>query len=306
MTILVTGGAGFIGTRVVEALVGRGVDRADIVVPRSAGCDLRDAGNCARVVKGCDVVIHLAATTGGIAFSSAHPASQYRDCTLINLHMLEAARIAGVSKFVAIGNLLAYPGEARIPLTEDALHDGPVAGTHLGIGLVKRDLVDAATMYHREYGLEVVSVIAANAYGPGDRFDPAHSHVIPATIAKCFRDEDIVVWGDGSPTRDFLHIDDIAEGLLLAAERLSAPGYVNIASGEEVSIAELVRLIASLAGFRGRIEFDTSKGGGGPRRVASTELARRLVGFSPRIGLREGLAATIEWYRAGIAAGGAR
>ena len=295
--VLVTGGAGFIGTQVVEALLKRGVARSDIVVPRSAACDLRVPQNCADVVRGCAVVIHLAAPTGNISFSRAHPASQYRDCALINLHMLEAARNAGVGKFVVLGNLLAYPAVADSPLREASLQDGPVAPTHLGIGLAKREMVALAEMYFREYGLEVVNVISANAYGPGDRFDTAHAHVIPATISKCFRDEDLVVWGDGSPTRDFLFVDDIAEGILLAAERLPAPGFVNIASGREISIADLVRLIASLAGFRRRIEFDLSKGSGDPSRVASTALASERIGFAPRVALRDGLAATIDWYR---------
>jgi GDP-L-fucose synthase len=239
----------------------------------------------------------LAASTGGIAFSRAHPASQYRDCSLINLNMLEAARESKVEKFVALGNLLAYPAIAASPLREECLHDGQVAATHLGIGLAKRDMVALSEMYQREYGLNAVGVLAANAYGPRDRFDAPHSHVIPATIAKCFRDEDLVVWGDGSPTRDFLFVEDLAEGILLAAERLDAPGVVNLASGHEVSIGDLVRLIASLAGFRRRIEFDASKGSGDPRRVASTVKATQSIGFSPQVSLEEGLRRTIDWYK---------
>ena len=154
-----------------------------------------------------------------------------------------------------------------------------------------------AQMYYREYGLEAVCVLGANAYGPRDRIDPAFAHVIPATIVKCFRDEDLVVWGDGTPTRDFLYIDDLADGILLAAERLQAPEYVNVASGREVSIADLVRMIASLCGFRRRIVFDASKGGGDPRRVASTALAEKLIGFSPRVPLEEGLRRTVDWCR---------
>jgi GDP-L-fucose synthase len=295
--VLLTGGAGFVGAAVREALLGRGVPSESIVVPRSRGLDLRVSANCRRAVKGCDIVIHLAAITGGIAFARAHPASQYRDCSLINLNMLDAAREAGVAKFVALGNLLAYPASAPSPLMEASLHDGAVADTHLGVGLAKRDLVALAEMYHREYGLDAVCVLGANAYGPGDRFDPVHAHVIPATIMKCLRDEDLVVWGDGTPTRDFLYVDDLAEGILLAAERLDAPGFVNVASGTEVSIAELVRTIAGICGFRGRIVFDPSKGTGDPRRVASVEAASRRIGFSPRVALAEGLRRTVDWYR---------
>ena len=295
--VLVTGGGGFVGSTVVQTLLRRGVPAASIRVPRSRNLDLRVPEHCRQAVRGCDFVIHLAAQTGGIAFARAHPASQYRDCSLININMLEAAREAGVAKFVALGNLLAYPASAPSPLVEAALHDGPVAATHLGVGLAKRDLVVLAEMYHREYGLDAICVLGANAYGPHDRLDPVHAHVIPATIMKCFRDEDLVVWGDGTPTRDFLFVDDLAEGILLAAERLAAPRYVNIASGSEISIAELVTTIAGVCGFRRRIVFDPSKGGGDPRRVASTAAASQYLGFSPRVPLAEGLRRTVDWYR---------
>ena len=295
--VLVTGGAGFIGMAVTDALRRRGVPKDRIVVPRSQHCDLRVLENCRAAVKACDVILHLAAPTGGIAFSRAHPASQYRDCALINLHILEAAREAKVLKFVALGNLLAYPADAPSPLREEMLDKGRIADTHRGIGLAKRDLVALAEMYHREFGLGAVSVLSANGYGPRDHFDSPHAHVIPATIAKCFRHDELVVWGDGSPTRDFLFVDDVAEGVVLAAERLDPPAVVNIASGREISIAELVRLIVSLSGFRGPIAFDVTKGGGDPRRVASTDRARQLFDFTPRVSLEEGLRRTIEWYR---------
>lgn len=299
--VLLTGGAGFVGIAVHEALLRRGVPESSILVPRSGNLDLRVPENCLRAVQGCDIVLHLAAPTGGIAFARAHPASQFRDCALINLHMLDAARQSGVGKFVAIGNLFAYPMAAESPLREEVVHDGAIAPSHLGIGLAKRDMLALAEMYHREFRLNVVNVLAANAYGPRDRFEGAHAHVIPATIVKCFQDEDLVVWGDGSPTRDFLFVEDLAEGILLAAERLEPPGYVNLASGAEVSIADLVRQIAALCGFRRRIVFDASKGSGDPRRAASTARAEEQIGFSPRIPLSEGLLKTINWYRQSIA-----
>jgi GDP-L-fucose synthase len=295
--VLVTGGAGFIGAAVTGALRRRGVPEDRIVVPRSRQCDLRVLENCRAAVKACDVILHLAAPTGGIGFSRAHPASQYRDCALINLYMLEAAREAGARRFVALGNLLAYPANASSPLREEMLNEGRIAETHLGIGLAKRDLVALAEMYHREFGLGAVSVLSANAYGPRDHFDSPHAHVIPATIAKCFHDRELVVWGDGSPTRDFLFVDDVAEGVVRAAERLDPPAVVNIASGREISIGELVRLIASLSGFGGPIRFDAAKGGGDPRRVASIDRARQLLDFTPRVSLEEGLRRTIDWYR---------
>jgi GDP-L-fucose synthase len=301
--VLVTGGAGFIGSSVTEALRRRGVSPENLVVPRSSYCDLRFVDQCARAVDGCDVVLHLAAPTGGIAFSRTFPASQYHDSMLINLNLLEAARQSGVRRFLGVGNLLAYPATAPSPLREDTLHDGPVASTHLGIGLVKRDMVSLAEMYRLEHGLHVTNVLCANVYGPRDRFDPRHSHVIPATILKCFRDEDLVVWGDGTPTRDFIYVDDAAVGILLAAERLEAGQYTNLASGSEISIASLVELIARISGFAGRIVFDDSKASSDPRRVASTVRCRELLGFRAGVGIEEGLRRTIEWYRAHRAQG---
>lgn len=297
--VLVTGGAGFIGSFVVDNLVQRrGVRREDIVVPRSRDCDLRELENCQRAVQGCQVVIHLAARTGGIAYSRKHPASQYYDCMLMNLHMLEVSRRAGVEKFVGVGNILVYPATAPSPLEEQQLHEGKVAGTHLGIGTAKRDLVLMSEMYHKEFGLNAVNVLSANTYGPRDRFDPEVSHVIPATIVKCHKDDKLVVWGDGKPTRDFLYVEDVAQGILLAAERLEAPNYsVNIASGREISIGDLAKLIAKLCDFEGEIIFDLSKKGGDPRRCASGVMAQELLGFTPQVTLEEGLTRTIEWYR---------
>lgn len=295
--VLVTGGAGFVGAAVVRALGRRGVPAAAIAVPRSRDCDLRDLENCRRVVAGCDVVLHLAAPTGSIAYSGAQPASQYRACALINLNVFEAARAAGVGRVVSLGNLLAYPAAAARPFDEADVTLGPVPQGYRGIALAKRQLLDLADLYHAEFGLNAVTVLGANAYGPGDHVAGAQAHVIPSTIAKCFRDDDLVVWGDGSATRDFLFVDDLADGVLTAAERLPAPRCVNIASGAEVSIGDLVRLIARLSGFTRRIIFDAGKPGGDPRRVASTTRARTELGFAPAVTLEEGLRRTIEWYR---------
>jgi GDP-L-fucose synthase len=299
--ILITGGAGFIGSFLADNLIEkRGVDPADIVVPRSTEFDLRDSETCRRVIEGCEIVFHLAAQTGGIAFSRSHPASQYLSCSLINLNLFEAARQAGVEKLVSVGNLLAYPAKAESPLREETVHDGELAGTHLGIGQSKRDLLLMAEMYHQEYGMNVVTVLSANSYGPRDRFDPSVAHVIPATIIKCFEQSELNVWGDGSPTRDFLYVEDVAEGLARAAESLQSPTYVNIASGAETSIRDLVFLIARLSNFKGPINFDSSKGGGDPKRSASTDRAEELMGFKAQIGLEEGLRRTIEYYRTEI------
>lgn len=297
--VLVSGGAGFIGSYVVDNLVRRrGVKREEIVVPRSRECDLREMENCQMAVQGCQVVIHLAAQTGGIAYSRAHPASQYYDCMLMNLHMLEASRRAEVMKFVGLGNILVYPATASSPLEEKQLHEGKVAETHLGIGTAKRDLVLMCEMYHKEFGLNAVSVLSANAYGPHDRFETEVSHVIPSIIVKCHEDNRLVVWGDGKPTRDFLFVEDVAEGILLAAEKLEPPNYyINIASGREISVGDLAKLIAKLCDFDGEITFDLSKSGGDPRRSANSKMAMVLLDFKPQVPLEEGLKRTIDWYR---------
>jgi GDP-L-fucose synthase len=303
--ILVTGGAGFIGSFVVENLLDRRrVKPENIVVPRSKDCDLRTFKNCQKVVQGCQIVIHLAAPTGGIAFSRSHPASQYYDSMLINLYLLEASRQAKIEKLVGVGNILVYPAKAPSPLEEELLHEGKVAGTHLGVGVSKRDLVLMCEMYHKEFGLDAVTVLSANTYGPRDRFDPQVSHVIPATIVKCHTQDTLVVWGDGKPTRDFLYVEDVAEGILLATEKLSAPDYyLNITSGREISVGDLATLIAKLSDFKGEITFDLNKKGGDPRRSASNEKAKDLLGFSPQVSLEEGLKRTISWYREQVRTG---
>ncbi len=300
--ILVTGGGGFIGSFVVDNLVNhKGVDRANIVIPRSRDCDLRVFDNARRAVEGCQVILHLAARTGGIAYSRSHPATQFYDCSLINLHVLEAARQAGVEKIVALGNILAYPATTPSPLREEDFHNGKIAETHLGIGVSKRDLVLMAEMYHREFGMNVSVVLSANSYGPRDRFEPEVAHVIPATITKCYQPKDLIVWGDGTPTRDFLYVEDIAGGLMLAAERLEGPQFVNMGSGHEISIRDLVHLIARLTDFKGKILFDTSKSAGDPKRGANCDKAVRLMDFQPRYSLEEGLRQTIAWYTSHIA-----
>lgn len=295
--ILVTGGAGFIGSYVVDTLQNaRGVGQSDIIIPRSNSLDLRKYENCRAAVKGCQVVIHLAAVTGGISFSREHPASQYHDSTLIDLNMVEASRQEGVEKFVAIGNLFSYASNAPIPLKEEYLFDGLPTDAHRGVGWFKRNLALMADFYFREYGFPMVVVYSANAYGPGDSIDPGHSHVIPGTIMKCMKESELIVWGDGSPTRDFLYVQDIAEGLIAAAERLKPPAYVNIGSGAEISVKELVTLIADISGFKGTIRFDVSKSGGDARRCTSIDKAKQLIGFAPTISMREGLERTIQWY----------
>jgi GDP-L-fucose synthase len=295
--VLVTGGGGFVGRAVVGALRRRGVADSDIVVPRWRDCDLRLSENCRAAVRGCQVVIHLAAPTGNIAYSRAHPASQFRDCSAINVNVFDAAKDAAVEKMVSLGNLLAYPEAATPPFREEEVRSGPVGPGYRGIALAKRQLLDLADLYHDEFDLHAITVLGANAYGPHDHFDGIQAHVIPSTIVKCFRDDDLVVWGDGTPTRDFVFVDDLAEGLLLAAERLAPREVVNIASGTEIAIGELVRMIAGLCRFTHRVVFDAAKGGGDPRRVASNTRATEQLGFVPRVPIEDGLRLTIDWYR---------
>lgn len=302
-SVLVSGGAGFIGSYVVERLVGKcGVPLSNIIVPRSADCDLQQFDNCRRAVEGCQIVIHLAAMTGGIGFSRKHPASQYYSSTLIDLNVIEAARQEGVEKLVAIGNLFAYGSNAPIPLHESSLFDDLPTDAHRGVGWLKRNLALLADLYYREYQFPMVVVYSANAYGPRDSLDPVHSHVIPATIMKCFRDPELVVWGDGSPTRDFLFAEDVAEGLILAAEKLPPPEFVNIGSGTEISVRELIDIVTGYSDFTGQVIFDTTKSGGDTRRCASIDRAKALIGFHPRVPINEGLRRTVEWYRTQLSA----
>jgi GDP-L-fucose synthase len=300
--VLVTGGAGFIGSYVVNSLVqDHGVPKSNVVIPRSGDCDLRQFECCKQSVKGCQIVVHLAAVTGGISFSRAHPASQYHDSTQIDLNIVEAARQEGVEKLVAIGNLFAYASDAPVPLHEGDLFMGLPTDAHRGVGAMKRNLALLADLYYREYAFPMVVVYSANAYGPRDSLDLAHSHVIPATIMKCLRDKELVVWGDGSPTRDFLFAEDVAKGLILAAEKLAPPNYVNIGSGSEISVRELTELITRHTGFGGRVVFDTTKSGGDARRCTSIEKAQKLMGFRPQVAIEEGLQRTVAWYQSQLA-----
>lgn len=300
--VLVTGGAGFIGSYVTAALSDRGVDPNDIVVPRSKDCDLQSLDNCRRAVQGCDVVIHLAAVTGGIAYSRAYPASQYFDSTLIDLNIARAATEAKVQKVVCIGNMFAYAGTAVMPLSEGALFDGVPTDSHRGVGWMKRNLAIMADLFHRQYKLPIVVVYSANAYGPRDSMDTKHAHVIPSTIMKCLREKELVVWGDGTPTRDFLFASDVANGLLLAAERLESPEYVNIGSGTEISVRQLTELIVKHTAFSGKQSYDVSKAGGDARRCASIDKASRLMGFAPTVSMDDGIRMTAEWYKANVPA----
>jgi len=300
--VTVTGGSGFLGSYVVQALERRGVPRERIAVPRRATDDLRRWEACERVVAGQDVIIHLAAAVGGIGINREKPGEFFYDNLMMGVQLMEAARQAGVGKFVAVGTICAYPKFSPVPFREENIWDGYPEETNAPYGLAKKMLLVQSQAYRQQYGFRSIYLIPVNLYGPRDNFDPRSSHVIPALIKKCVEAveagaESIVVWGDGSATREFLYVEDAAEGIVLAAERYDGSEPVNLGSGSEISIRDLVQLIARLTGFRGTIVWDTEKPNGQPRRQLDVSRAERFFGFRARTSFEEGLARTVEWYR---------
>ena len=299
--IMVTGGAGFLGRRVVAKLHEHGAK--DVVVLRQAEYDLIDRDACRRAIQDTqpDVIIHLAAVVGGIGANRENPGSFFFGNLMMGVQLMEEARLAGVKKFVATGTICAYPKFAAIPFVEDDIWDGYPEETNAPYGLAKKMLLVQAQAYRQQYGFNAVYPLPVNLYGPNDNFDPASSHVIPALIKKCVdaRDsgaESIEVWGDGSASREFLYVDDAAEGLVLITEKYDSPEPINLGSGQEITIRELVTLIAELTGFNGRIEFDPSKPNGQPRRCLDVSRAEREIGFRAKTDFRTGLRETIAWY----------
>ena len=300
--VCVTGGAGFLGSFVVEALHRRGA--REVVAPRSRDYDLRRLDAIQRLLADVrpHVVIHLAARVGGIGANRASPAEFFYDNLMMGAPLLHEAWRAGVEKFVAIGTVCAYPKHAPIPFREESLWDGYPEETNAPYGLAKKMLLVQSETYRAQYGFNSIFLLPVNLYGPRDNFDPATSHVIPALIRKCLAavargDEEIVVWGDGSATREFLYVEDAAEGIVLAGERYDASDPVNLGSASEISIRDLTTRIAGLTGFTGRLVWDTSKPNGQPRRKLDTSRAKALFGFVSGTPFDEGLRATIEWYR---------
>jgi GDP-L-fucose synthase len=301
--VVVTGGAGFLGSAVVARLRDRGC--RDIVVPRSKDYDLRDRDAILRLYKETrpQLVLHLAAVVGGIGANRANPGRFFYDNAVMGLQLMEYARQSGVDKFVAAGTICAYPKLTPVPFNEDDLWNGYPEETNAPYGLAKKMLLVQAQAYRAQYGFNAIYPMFVNLYGPNDNFDLETSHVIPALIRKCVEAKqsakrEIVVWGDGLPTREFLYVDDAAEGLLLAAEKYDGSEPVNIGSGEEVAIRDLVRMIASEVGFDGDIVWDASKPNGQPRRCLNIERAQRLFGFRAAYSLPQGLAQTVSWFLA--------
>jgi len=301
LRVLVTGGAGFLGRYVVQTLQARGCRH--IIVPRRETCDLRREANIIRLFEAerPHIVIHLAAVVGGIGANRARPGEFFYDNLIMGAQLMEQARRFEVDKFVAIGTICAYPKYTPLPFREENLWDGYPEETNAPYGLAKKMLLVQAQAYRQQYGFNAIYLLPVNLYGPGDNFDPASSHVIPALIRKCVEAvesgaDHIVVWGDGSPTREFLYVEDCAEAIVLATERYNAPDPVNIGAGFEISIRELVERIAALTGFRGTIVWDTSKPNGQPRRCLDVSRAWHAFGFRARTDFQEGLRRTIAWY----------
>jgi len=299
--VVVTGGAGFLGGFVVERL--RELEPASIVAPRSREYDLREREAIRQLLADArpDLVIHLAARVGGIGANREHPAEFFYDNLLMGVQLLHESWRAGVAKFVALGTVCAYPRHTPVPFKEEDLWNGYPEETNAPYGMAKKMLLVQSQSYREQYGYNSIFLLPVNLYGPRDNFDLHTSHVIPALIRKCVEAresgvDEIVAWGDGSPTREFLYVEDAAEGILLAAERYNSSDPVNLGSAYEISIRELTELVARLTGFNGRIVWDTSKPNGQPRRKLDTSRARERFGFVAHTPFEEGLRRTIAWY----------
>ncbi len=300
--VVVTGGAGFLGSYVVKKLEERGCK--GIFVPRSKNYDLVTYEACKKVYKDSrpDIVIHLAGQVGGIGANRANPGKFFYENLMMGVQMMDLGRQAKIEKFVAIGTICAYPKFAPVPFKEENLWNGYPDETNAPYGLAKKMLLVQSQAYRQQYGFNAIYLLPVNLYGPGDNFDPQSSHVIPALVKKCVDaiandDEEINVWGTGKPTREFLYVEDAAEGILLASEKYNKPDPVNLGAGFEIAIQNLVKLIAELTGFKGEIVWDGSKPDGQPRRMLDTSKAKREFGFKARVSLEEGLRRTIDWYR---------
>lgn len=295
--ILVTGGRGFVGSHVVKNLVEkRGIKQLNIIIPQSKTSDLRIYEQAQGIVRGVDIILHLAADVGGIAYSSSHPATQMRNCLLMDANIFEAASNEKVQKLVCVSSAVAYPVDAQSPLKEEDLFIGEPARGGYGYGFAKRMSAVLARAYREEKDLNCSVLLSSNAYGPGDNFDLSHGHVIPSLIKKCLTEKELVVWGDGTQKRDFFYVEDFAEGVLLAAEKLNTSDPVNIGSADPITIAQLVNVIITLTNFKGKVVFDSTKPHGQKIRNVSIEKAKRLMGFSPSFSLKAGIRKTIDWY----------
>lgn len=300
--ILLTGGSGFLGSFVLQELLTGGVQRENIVIPRSRNLDLRKWEDCLTAVKDTDVVIHLAAKVGGIGFNLKFPGELFYDNAIMGIQLMEASRQSGVEKFVTVGTVCAYPKFTPVPFKEENLWDGYPEETNAPYGVAKKALLVQAESYRKQYGFNVIYLVPVNLYGPRDHFDPEDAHVIPALILKFFDAKQrglkkVTAWGTGNPSREFLYVEDAARGIVMAAERYEKSDPVNLGSGEEISIRDLVHMIKEKIGYEGEVEWDTTRPDGQPRRKLDVSKAREEFGFQSETPFKEGLRKTIEWYR---------
>lgn len=289
------------GSYVVKELLKQGVKEGEIVIPRSQEFDLREKSNCRQLTKGVDLVLHLAGNVGGIGKNQRLPGTLFYDNAIMGIELMEAARQNQVKKFVCLGTICAYPKYTPVPFREADLWVGYPEETNAPYGLAKKMLLVQAQAYRQQYGSNIIYLLPVNMYGPGDNFDPNSSHVIPATIkkicdAKAKGDEFVEMWGDGTPTREFLYIEDAARGIILSAEHYEGAEPVNLGSGQEISIKDLAMLIAELLEFKGEIRWDTTKPNGQPRRLLDVLRAEKEFQFRASISFRDGLQRTINWY----------
>jgi GDP-L-fucose synthase len=301
--VMVTGGAGFLGTAVVRRLRASGA--TEIFVPHVEDYDLRTREGIDRALTDGrpDLVIHLAAVVGGIGANRENPGRFFYENAIMGIQLIEQARVTGVAKFLTVGTVCAYPKFTPVPFREDELWNGYPEETNAPYGLAKKMLLVQSQAYRDQYGFNAIYLLPVNLYGPGDNFDPASSHVIPALIKKCVDARDrgdtfIEVWGTGSASREFLYVEDAAHGLVLAAERYNGRDPINLGVGAEITIRDLVNLIVRLTGFKGELRWDRSKPDGQPRRALDTSRARAGFGFTAGTPFEDGLRATIEWYEA--------
>jgi GDP-L-fucose synthase len=300
--VLVTGGAGFLGKQVVAQLVAAGAQEDLITVVRSRDYDLCKMPACEAVVQNQDIIIHLAAHVGGIGLNREKPAELFYDNLMMGAQLIHAAYQAGVEKFVCVGTICAYPKFTPVPFKEDDLWNGYPEETNAPYGIAKKALLVQLEAYRQQYGFNGIYLLPVNLYGPEDNFDPSSSHVIPALIRKVYEaqqrgDTELPAWGDGSPTREFLYSTDAARGIVMATQGYDAPEPVNLGTGSEISIRDLVELICELMEFKGEIVWQTDQPNGQPRRCLDTQRAQETFNFVAQTDFRQGLANTIEWYR---------
>jgi GDP-L-fucose synthase len=301
--ILLTGGDGFLGSHLLQNLVEqRSVLRSQVVIPRSSDTDLRVRENCEKAVKNIDIVIHLAARVGGIGFNQKNPGTLFYDNIIMGSQLMEASRLEKVEKFVQIGTVCAYPKFTPPPFKEEDLWNGYPEETNAPYGIAKKSLLVMAQAYRQQYGINAIYLLPVNLYGPKDNFNLESSHVIPALIRKFVEaaekgEKDVEVWGTGQASREFLYVEDAAEAIILATEKYNKAEPVNLGTGKEITIKDLVTLIARLTNFDGKIVWNTSKPDGQPRRCLDTSRAKQEFDFEAKTSFAEGLQKTIEWYR---------